>query len=517
MFLTQPKITRITQPILDRVMTHSLGDDIVLDGRSLQLMYDIQHELSIFEPIEDDEARLFWLEIPRGTALEWKLAHDEHEEPTEEEELSLREEFTHETEWIFLTTSTYRDFTHLRISDRDHKYRIFCNEDRSSESVKWDMEWFLQPLLELVKERVKEIARDPEAYHMHLEDHLPHRQRSGKIRSRELNRILNRHLEVENRDYCIQVMKELIRGQEVYEQHESDWQKHNVPAPFDQMTIRTFCHYYRIADALFFKDSDYAKRHNTQSENDVEYYSNHGLHDKLDQYDVDSPADYHKFAKDHYGELGLSRMNVGATDFYVKGKWIVTFGFSYSAYLLEGLKIALALYETGAPVIFYDAENVLHALEESGWVRLSPFTFHDYIKGGDDEGVYSLPFPEECDMDEEITSQQYDEIIRLAHWEPLDRLQLDHTIPLDNPLYDAIREEVSEPQTISTIRHLIEKKYSLYLQIAQDDETKQYYPMPLRFEEKYIKHHKKHFFPTFNEAMAAQILLFNKEIAKPKA
>lgn len=148
---------------------------------------------------------------------------------------------------------------------------------------------------------------------------------------------------------------------------------------------------------------------------------------------------FEKFAKDHYGELGFSRMNVGANKYYAGGKWIITFGISYSAYVEVGLKIAMALYETGAPVVFHDAGNLLHILEESGKVRLTPFTFHDYLEGGDDEGVFELPYVEDCDRKGELTRAQYDEIVRLAEWEPDVQWELDKVIPLEDIVYDLIR------------------------------------------------------------------------------
>lgn len=58
---------RITQPIIDSVLHHSLEDDVYLDDKSFALLLEIQKTLSVFEPIEDDEARKIWLEIPRGT------------------------------------------------------------------------------------------------------------------------------------------------------------------------------------------------------------------------------------------------------------------------------------------------------------------------------------------------------------------------------------------------------------------------------------------------------------------
>jgi hypothetical protein len=129
----------------------------------------------------------------------------------------------------------------------------------------------------------------------------------------------------------------------------------------------------------------------------------------------------------------------------------------------------MALYESGAPFVFYDAENLLHILEETGWVRISPFTFHDYLQGGDDEGVIELPFVEDCDKEGELTRKQYDEIVRQAEWEPDVQLKLDSKIPLEDAVYDLIREEVKEPVTLSEIRHRIEKKYETYLSVFEED------------------------------------------------
>ena len=63
---------RIIQPVMASVLSHSLGHDIVVSGRSVELMYEIQRVLSVLEPVEDDECRVIWLEIPKGTPEEWK-------------------------------------------------------------------------------------------------------------------------------------------------------------------------------------------------------------------------------------------------------------------------------------------------------------------------------------------------------------------------------------------------------------------------------------------------------------
>ena len=47
---------------------------------------------------------------------------------------------------------------------------------------------------------------------------------------------------------------------------------------------------------------------------DVAYYNRMKFAKIDEQYDIDSPDDFIWFAKDHYGELGLSRLNIFASD-----------------------------------------------------------------------------------------------------------------------------------------------------------------------------------------------------------
>ena len=68
----------ITLPILNSLLHHTLEDDVYVDGESFAMLLEIQRTLAVFEPTWDDEARMIWLEIPRGTAEEWKAFDDEH-------------------------------------------------------------------------------------------------------------------------------------------------------------------------------------------------------------------------------------------------------------------------------------------------------------------------------------------------------------------------------------------------------------------------------------------------------
>ena len=310
---------RITLPILDSILHCTLEDDTYLDKKSFALLLDIQNTLSVFEPIDDDEARKIWLEIPRGTAEGWKAFDDErswYHNPEEDNLASYQEalasEFPYEKEWFFLVTSTYRENTFLKISDRDHRYVILTNRHFHDNSEPTDMCWFLEPLLQQVKERVADIVKDPDAYNQYIEENLPYRQRSGVIKSKDLNRIIPK------------------RKLKVYESGNTDWEGQNVPAPFETMSIRQFCKYYRIADTAWLSKPGKKRAQKVSDDrDDVECYRyRNSLHGPLDQFDLDSEKDYLEFAQDHYGELGLSRMNVGATRHYAGGKWLITFGSS---------------------------------------------------------------------------------------------------------------------------------------------------------------------------------------------
>ena len=48
----------ITLPVLNSVLHHTLEDDVYVDGRSFELLLEIQRMLALFEPTGDDEARM---------------------------------------------------------------------------------------------------------------------------------------------------------------------------------------------------------------------------------------------------------------------------------------------------------------------------------------------------------------------------------------------------------------------------------------------------------------------------
>ena len=150
-------------------------------------------------------------------------------------------------------------------------------------------------------------------------------------------------------------------------------------------------------------------------------------------------------------------------------------------------------------------------LEETGWVRLEPHTFHDYLQGGEDEGVFPIPYVEFCDTENEFSREQFDQIVEKAVWEPDVKLVLDMVIPIESGIYDLVREKVDNPMTVSQVRKLIEQKFKTYLSVERDDETGEYYYMPPRRNGEYVSEdNDRKYYATFNEAMSALIIKFNE-------
>ena len=159
---------------------------------------------------------------------------------------------------------------------------------------------------------------------------------------------------------------------------------------------------------------------------DVAYYNRMKFAKIDEQYDIDSPDDFIWFAKDHYGELGLSRLNIFASDTERSG-WVIVVSNSYSANAGLAIEVATALYKSGVPLIIHDADKLLKILEEEDYVRLVPYSYHNYMGYQEEGSVYELPWEYECSEDSgsSLTAEQYKEIVSFAEWQEEERVNVD--------------------------------------------------------------------------------------------
>lgn len=216
----------------------------------------------------------------------------------------------------------------------------------------------------------------------------------GGPKRKDLYRILPwRRPELENKDRIVKMLQDC---------------KTYSGEPLDKMTIRTFCKYYRVAYEAY-RDWD-TEDDFSDPKDDVEFYRKRHFHKIPNELDLDSEDDFQKFDHDHYDELGFSRTNVLADDYTVPGKWVIRVSVSYSSQIWDGMKVAFALYEAGAPLHIDHAERLLAAVEETDYVRLTSYTFHNYLNWQEETSVYSLPWEYQCDY------KDYDGYVGTFHY-----------------------------------------------------------------------------------------------------
>lgn len=400
--------------------------EIVVGGDMLERLVEIQHRFEQLAVMGDDEYRGFYIEVPRPTPEEWGA-----EELVASGEYDSREAFLAdwlvfnpvETRWFHVASSRYGDSRSLRVTDRKRTMFIITNCPACADGAPDDA-WcrdILTRLFDYLERMIDVVVANPNGFNDYVAQNLPYQQRIGRISQKEFNRIVpNCKIEVEDKEAAIKALEDSVHGR-------------SLP-PLETMTIRQYCSYYRIANEAY--EAYYRKRGASgrvyedpqgvpEELRDVAYYKRMKFVDVETLYDIDSPADFIRFATDHYGELGLSRLNIFASNKRQKG-WMIVVSNSYSANVGLAIEVATALYKAGAPLLIYDAEKLLRILLEEDYVRLVPDSFHNYM-GYQEEGiVYELPWEYECsgDVDSPLTRGQYHAIVSLTEWQPEERVEL---------------------------------------------------------------------------------------------
>lgn len=395
--------------------------EIVVGGDMLERLVEIQHRFERLAIMGDDEYRGFYIEVPRPTQEEWGDA----EELLASGEYDSREAFLAdwlafnpmETKWFHVASSRYGDSRSIRVTDRKRTSFIITNDSKCTDTESDDT-WCrenLTRLFDYLQRMIDVIVANPDGFNDYVAHNLPYQQRTGRITQREFNRIVpNFKIEVEDRETAIKALEDSMHG-------------HSTPI-FETMTIRKHCTYFRIANEVYeaynrkrgFRGRIHTDPQDVPEElRDVVYYKRKKFVDVIEMYDIDSPEDFMRFATDHYGELGLSRLNIFASNFRQQG-WKIVVSNSYSANAGLAIEVATALYKAGTPLLIYDAEKLLRILLEEDCVRLVPDSYHNYMGYQEEGAVYELPWESECsdDCDSSLTREQYHAIVSIAEWQP---------------------------------------------------------------------------------------------------
>ena len=541
---------KLTVPLMERADAgNNYLNGICVSGRSLELLMEIKELLDVFAPSGDDYRHSLWIEVPRGKPSDWcsfNSAKDWAEGETYTRADYLKEwksNYPRESQWYHISVTQYRGHTYLHMVENVHWW-CQIHDDNDKHAHHEDMEWLLEPLTEFLREKVPIIAADVEVYNHYVDEYLPKRQRTGRIARKDLDRIVpwQRH-RPKNVKKVVKMLKECIANEAIYQRTEpkfvdGEFKRLELTTegvvlppcyrePLPKMSIRIYAKYFRVAyeayEARFSRLSWRSQRERKEYKEflekstkltDIDFYRSyqHGRHGEItDETDFDSEEAFKEIAFDHYGELGLSRNNVHVTDYYTPGGWLISFSVSYSAWVDAGCEIALALYEAGAPLLMHNAQKILDILEGKDYVKLTPHTFHDYLNHHEEGSVFDLPYECYLDNGDEITREQYDEIVSLATWKSEEQLTLDEPVPLEDSVYDPIREKVSKPMTVCAILAQLYEKYGIGVGISdyRDHQHCYLYGWKKGDEKIQIKNNE---YMSANEAMLTILRMFAKEL-----
>ena len=408
------------------VLGESRQLEIVVSGDMLEQLVEIQHRLERLAVMGDDEYRGFHIEVPRPTPEEWGYT----EELITSGEYDSREAFLAdwlafnpmETRWFHVASSRYGDFRSIRVTDRKHTRFIITNCPKCTDAGPDDT-WCrenLTRLFDYLERIIDVIVANPDRFNDYVAHNLPYQQRTGRIAQKDFNRIVpNFKIEVEDRETAIKALEDSVHG-------------YSAPL-LETMTIRKYCTYFRIANEVYeayhwkrgFRGRIHTDPQDVPEElRDVVYYKRKKFVDVTEMYDIDSPEDFMLFATDHYGELGLSRLNIFASHDRQQG-WKIIVSNSYSANAGLAIEVATALYKAGTPLLIYDAGKLLRILLEEDYVRLVPDSYHNYMGYQEEVSVYELPWEYECSNDTNsiLTKEQYQAIVSIAEWQDIEQVK----------------------------------------------------------------------------------------------
>lgn len=393
---------------------------IIVDGDMLDRLVEIHSQFERLEVMGDDDYRGFYIEVPRPEPEKWGNA----EELIAAGEYESRESFLAdwlecnpmETRWFHVASCRYMDSRSIRITDRKRTRFIIANRSNCVD-VESDYLWSKEILISLfdyLERLIDVIVANLDGFNDYVAHNLPYQQRTGRISQKEFDSIVpNFKIEVEDMETSIKALEDSVNGC-------------SVPL-LETMTIRKYCSYYRIANEAYetyYRNRGvgeylYVDPQDVPEElRDVVYYKRVKFVDVTEMYDIDSLDDFRRFATDHYGELGLSCLNILASNDRQHG-WKIVVSNSYSAKVELAIKVATALYKAGVPLMIYDAEKFLKILKEEDYVQLVPESFHNYMGYQEEGRVYELPWEYECadDNDSFLTLKQYHALVSTAEWQ----------------------------------------------------------------------------------------------------
>lgn len=458
---------------------HNRLNGTVVDDASLEVMLRIEKTMSRLDVMGDDERRELWIELKAPRKCDREEDADENG-----------------NYWYLLITGCYQQMHYLILSNKSWRFVDLrsCESGRGERKPDvWNgnVSKALKKLEHYVVALVDRICANSDEYNEYVKRNLPYQKREGRIRRKDLNRICPCYRTFEDPEQVVSIVKDV---QDMSIKH------------YDRMTLRTYMQVWRIIyEAYCTKDVlSHNDRHSFSGLSDTEVFVHNSKGCEIDHFDLDSETDFLKWEKENsmyhchdvvYACVHLQPIKKGDYSYEEEldvpvGKWYFSLGYSVYGYSQDVVNMLEALRDAGIGLYCSSSERLLKMALEDDWVSISPLPnkyTHDEELGNE----ISLPY-----VDDEITEEQVRQVIEAAQWETLERVGLDKLIPLEDKVYDFMREEAVEPLTTSAIRRKYEQKYNTYLSVHYESGKGYYY-----IEKQADGRYKYHFFPTFNEAI----------------
>lgn len=345
-----------------RYLPHG-GETILLDNKSLELMYGIQETLRTLEPEGVDDVRTLLIETigKKGQIV-----------------------------WYKVGIRIYKDIHGLYLESYQGENYYFANKDKwiEEDSInKHCCRHFLDRLWSYVSATVGKISHAPKSYTRYLEEHVPYQEREGSVvRSKILSVLPEVKIEVSNQQQVLDLLK----------------RKQDIPSNgYDSMTLRQYIEVWKIAYCAYCQSA----RLEQESAEAVFRRSNQGH--ILSEYDLESQEDFARWNHDcspyHCYDIVYVRVNLYPERNPQTGQWYFELVFGLSAYGEAGFRIADALEKAGVPFVIGGTEEKLAALLGEDTIYFSP-----------DSMDYHLPYP----YGDKNVAKRIEQAISLIKWEP---------------------------------------------------------------------------------------------------
>ncbi len=386
------------------------NDHIAFDEESIKLIDKIYQKLDVIERYDDDETRILWVKVDRGSFDEYLELYDKKDDEDIDDIKNLWEcYFPTATIWLKLITKiVYGKDRYIFLDDK----MILRPKDDKMYYYDYDCHEFFAWLLDAVNEQVESVKNN--TYNSDVKENLPYYLRRGVIKRADLYKALPKYKEGFLRDLSEDDISTFLKL--IDEQADKP-----IGRYVKELSANT---YYDYAIKAIESFDDTRIKGDAKLEKRKDFYD-HFYRSTLRDIDQDSPEAFDKWYEetkqfiDHNLEivLGSSRTRI---DLYVnKDEEGYYFYISHRSWANASdiLKIYNAFRKEDIAIYLYGKEVMVDRLLEKDMVGIAPkgvFPFYCWYKY---EDRYIMDYFNLPDEDDEV-----DKLLPYIFW--LDEIQL---------------------------------------------------------------------------------------------